>query len=200
MSLALQQLASEVGVSERTLRRGVASELIRARRPSSRRLILSAREATWIRLHWPLVGQLRAALRTEPNLELAVLFGSAARGEDVAGVSDLDLLVAVRRPFPGALEALRLRLNRQLPAEAQLVSVEDAQRNPRLLSEVLRDGRPLVDRRQAWPRLRERAEHEQIQLQADRLDGESRAGARAALGYFQTLAAARARSPVGAGS
>jgi len=153
-----------------------------------------------VRLHWPLIRQLRAALRTEPNLELAVLFGSAARGEDVAGVSDLDLLVAVRRPFPGALAALRLRLNRQLPAEVQLVPVEDAQRNPRLLSEVLRDGRPLVDRRQAWPRLRAQAEHEQIQLQADRLDDESRAGARAALGYFQALAAARARSPVGAGS
>jgi predicted nucleotidyltransferase len=198
MSVALQKLADEVGVSERTLRRGVGSELIRARRPSSRRLVLSEEEASWIRVHWPLVGQLRAALRTEPSLELAVLFGSAARGDDVVGVSDLDLLVRLRTPRHGALEALRLRLNGQLPVEAQLVSLEDARRNPRLLSEVLRDGRPLVDREQSWSRLR--ADADQIDLRADQQGNESREEAQAALGYFQRLAAARARSPVGVGS
>ncbi len=198
MGVALQKLADEVGVSERTLRRGVGSGLVRARRPSSRRLVLSEEEASWIRVHWPLVSRLRAALRTEPSLELAVLFGSAARGDDVAGVSDLDLLVELRRPRPGALEALRVRLNRQLPAEAQLVSLDDARRNPRLLSEVLRDGRPLVDREQSWSRLQ--ADAEQIDIRADRQASESHEEARAALGYFQRLAAARAHSPVGAGS
>lgn len=197
MSLVLKGLADEVGVSERTLRRGVGSELIRARRPSSRRLLLSEEEAAWVRLHWSLVGQLRGALRTEPNLDLVVLFGSAARGEDAAGVSDLDLLVGLRRPFPGALEALRLRLSRRLPAEVQLVPLDAVQRNPRLLSEVLRDGRPLVDREQSWSRLR--AQAGQARAQADRLEAESRAEARTALGYFQELAAARARSPVVAG-
>jgi predicted nucleotidyltransferase len=197
MSLVLKQLADEVGISERTLRRGVASELIRAQRLSSRRLLLSEEEATWVRLHWPLIGQLRAALRTEPNLELAVLFGSAARGDYVAGVSDLDLLVGMRRPSPGALEALRQRLNRQLPGEVQLVALEGARRNPRLLSEVLRDGRPLVDREQVWPRLQ--AQASRTQAQADQLGGELREGAQAALGYFKELAAARARFPLGAG-
>jgi predicted nucleotidyltransferase len=197
MSSVLKGLADEVGVSERTLRRAVGSELIRAQRPSTRRLLLSEEEATWVRLHWPLVGRLRSALRTEPNLELAVLFGSAARGDDVAGTSDLDLLVGFRRQFPGALEALRLRLSGQLPAEVQLVPLSVARHNPRLLSEVLRDGRPLVDREQSWSRLR--AQADQTQAQAERLGGESREGARAALGYFQELAAARARSPVGAG-
>jgi predicted nucleotidyltransferase len=197
MSSVLKVLADEVGVSERTLRRGVGSELIRARRPSSRRLLLSEREATWVRSHWPLVGELRAALRTEPNLELAVLFGSAARGDDVAGISDVDLLVGLRRPFPGALEALRLRLNRRLPAEVQIVSSDAARRNPRLLAEVLRDGRPLVDRERSWPRLL--AQAGQARAQADQLGDESREGARAALGYFQELAAARAQSPIVAG-
>lgn len=197
MSLVLRQLADEVGASERTLRRGVGSGLIRARRPSSRRLLLSEEEATWVRRHWSLVAQLRAALRTEPNLELAVLFGSFARGDDVAGVSDLDLLVALRRPSPGALEALRPRLSRRLPVEVQLVPLEAARHNPRLLSEVLRDGRPLVDREQAWPRLQ--AQAGQAQAQASQVAGELRDGAHAALGYFQELAAARARSPVGAG-
>jgi len=198
MSLILRQLADEVGVSERTLRRGVGSGLIRAQRPSSRRLLLSEEEAVWVRRHWALAARLRAALRTEPNLELAVLFGSLARGDEVAGVSDLDLLVALRRVSPGALEALRLRLSRQLPAEVQLMPLEAARRNPRLLSEVLRDGRPLVDREQTWPRLQ--AQAGQARAQANQLGGELREGAHAALGYFQELAAARARSPVGAGS
>jgi predicted nucleotidyltransferase len=198
MSGVLKQLADDVGASERTLRRGVGSGLIRARRPSSRRLLLSEDEATWVRLHWSLIAQLRGALRTEPNVELAVLFGSFARGGEVAGVSDLDLLVGLRRAAPGALEALRLRLGRQLPVEVQLVPLEAALSNPRLLSEVLRDGRPLVDREQTWPRLQ--AQAGQARAQADQLAGELRVGAHAALGYFQELAAARARSPVGAGS
>lgn len=192
--MVLRQLADEVGVSERTLRRAVGSGLIRARRPSSRRLLLSEEEATWVRLHWSSVGRLRSALRTEPNLDLAVLFGSAARGDDVEGASDLDLLVGLRRPLPGALEALRLRLSRQLPVAVQLVPVEAVRRNPRLLSEVLRDGRPLVDREQSWSRLR--AQASQARAQASRLEGESREGARVALAYFQELAAARARSPL----
>jgi predicted nucleotidyltransferase len=198
MSLVLKRLADEVGVSERTLRRGVGSELIRARRPSSRGLVVSEDEARWVRLHWSLVGRLRGALRTEPNVELAVLFGSAARGEDLEGISDVDLLVELRRPFPGALEALRLRLDRQLPAEVQLVPLAGARHNPRLLTEVLRDGRPLVDRGGAWQRLR--AQARQAQAEVDRLEDELRAESQAALGYFQSLAAARARSAVGAGS
>jgi predicted nucleotidyltransferase len=197
MSLVLRRLADEVGVSERTLRRGVGSGIIRARRPSSRRLILSEDEATWVRRHWSLVDRLRGVLRTEPNVELAVLFGSAARGDDLAGVSDVDLLIELRRPFPGALEALRLRLARQLPAEVQLVPLEAARRNPRLLTEVLRDGRPLVDHG-AWQRLQ--AQARKAQAEVDRLEDELHAGSQAALGYFQDLAAARARSPLGADS
>jgi predicted nucleotidyltransferase len=131
-------------------------------------------------------------------VELAVLFGSFARGGEVVGVSDLDLLVALRRVSPGALEALRLRLGRQLPVEVQLVPLEAALRNPRLLSEILRDGRPLVDREQVWSRLR--AQAGQTRAQADQMAGELREEAHAALGYFQELAAARARSAVGAGS
>jgi predicted nucleotidyltransferase len=197
MSFVLEQLAGEVGVSERTLRRGVSGGLIRARRPSSRRLLVSDEEAAWVRRHWPLVGELRSALRTEPNLELVVLFGSAARGDDVAGISDVDLLVELRRSFPGALEALRVRLNRRLPVEVQVVPMEGARRNPRLLAEILRDGRPLVDREQSWLRLQARVA--QTQAQADQLDDGLRLEAQAAVGYFQRLAAARAQSPIGTG-
>lgn len=144
------------------------------------------------------VGGLRGALRTEPNLGLVVLFGSAARGDYVAGISDVDLLVELRRPFPGALEALRMRLNRRLPGVGvQVVPIEGARRNPRLLAEVLRDGRPLIDREQSWSRLQARAAR--TQAQADRLDDGLRVGAQAAVGYFQRLAAARVKSPIGTG-
>jgi predicted nucleotidyltransferase len=195
MSLVLERLASEVGVSERTLRRAANGGLIRAQRPSARRLLLSDPEAAWVRSHWPLVSHLLAALRTEPNLELVVLFGSVARGDEVKGVSDVDLMVELRRDVPGALEALRLRLNRQLPIEVQLVPLEGARRNPRLLAEVLRDGRPLVDREQSWSLLQAGAGD--AQAQADQLGDELRMGAKVALGYFQQLAAVRAQSPLG---
>jgi predicted nucleotidyltransferase len=188
----LGQLASEVGVHERTLRRAVASDLIHAWRPSSRRVSLSDHEMAWVRSHWSLVGQMLAVLRTEPNVELVVLFGSVARGTDVKSVSDIDLLVELRRTSPGALDALRRRLNERLQARVELVPLQAALRDPHLLSEVLRDGRPLVDRAGVWPRLR--AQREQAQIQADRAGRELHTQARAAVDYFRRLAAERAQS------
>lgn len=197
MSLALEQLALEVGVHERTLRRAVSSGLIRNRRPSPRRLSLSDSETAWVRSHWQLVGPLLSFLRTEPNLELAVLFGSVARGDDVPGVSDVDLLVGLRRSDHSHLQALRRRLDERLRFEVQVVPLQAAQRDPRLLAEVLRDGRPLVDRGCLWPQLR--AQREQTREQADLGGRELRDEAHAALGYFQRLATKRAPVATGAG-
>jgi len=39
----------------------------------------------------------------------------------------------------------------------QVVSLEDAKKNPRLLAEVVREGRVLVDRDRTWPSLRARS-------------------------------------------
>ncbi len=191
MSLLLEELAHEVGVHERTLRRAVGGGLIHARRPSSRRLSLTDHEIDWVRSHWSLVRQLLAVLRTEPNVELGVLFGSVARGAEVTGVSDIDLLVGLRRTSPGALEALRRRLEERLEARVELVPLQAALREPGLLSEVLRDGRPLVDRAGAWPGLQ--AQRRQTQARADLAARELHEEARRAVGYFQRLAAERAR-------
>ncbi|HSZ12945.1 MAG TPA: nucleotidyltransferase domain-containing protein [Solirubrobacteraceae bacterium] len=193
MSLLLEQLAGEVGVHERTLRRATAGGLIRAHRPSSRRLSLSEQEMAWVRSRWPVVSRLLAALRTEPNVELAVLFGSVARGTDVQGVSDVDLLIDLRRPAPGALEALRQRLEEQLHATIELIPLKAALRDPGLLSEILRDGRPLVDRGEIWPGLW--TQRARTRAQADRADLKLHEQARAAVGYFQRLAAERAQPP-----
>ena len=197
MSLPLDTLADEVGVHGRTLRRAAAGGLIHARRLSARRISLSEVETVWVRSHWPLVGQLLAALRTEPNVELAVLFGSVARGVDVAGSSDVDLLVKLRRPSPGALDALRRRLGERLRADVEIVPFQAAVRDPMLLSEILRDGRPLVDRAEAWPGLQ--AQRYEAQTLADRAGRRLHQEARVALGYFQRLAAERAEPAVVSG-
>jgi predicted nucleotidyltransferase len=197
MSLALEEMAREVGVHERTLRRAAASGLIHARRSSSRRLSLSDAETMWVRSHWQLVGRLLSVLRTEPNLELAVLFGSVARGDDVPGTSDVDLLVGLRRSDPGAEQALHRRLGERLRSEVQLVPLQAARRDPHLLAEVLRDGRPLVDRGHLWPQLQ--AQREQTRAQADLAGRELHDEAHAALDYFQSLTAERDPVVSGAG-
>lgn len=193
MSLLLEELASEVGVHERTLRRAVESGLIHALRTSPRRLALTDSEREWVRSHWALIGRLRAVLRTEPNVALAVLFGSMARGDDVPGNSDVDLLVALRSVSPGALAALHARLTERLRQEMQLVSLDTARHDPRLMSEILRDGRPLVDRGGVWMQLQEQSG--QTLREAAVAGDELRNEARAALDYFQRLAAER--TPIG---
>jgi predicted nucleotidyltransferase len=198
MSVVLARVASEVGASERTLRRAARSGLIRGVDTHSPRIEVPEEEIAWVRSHWPLVGRLRVLLRTEPNVELAVLFGSVARGDDVSGVSDVDVLVAVRNLRADAMEALRERLASGLGADVQLVSLERARRNPHLLAEIVRDGRPLVDRGALWPSLL--ADVRRTRAQTDRASRELHQAAQAALDYFRALAAARAETPLSLGS
>lgn len=161
---------------------------------SSRRMRLTEGEQAWVRAHWPLISQLRAALRTEPNVELVVLFGSSARGDDLVGVSDLDLLVCLRRASPDCLAGLRRRLVQRLPVAVQLVTAEHARANPLLMGEIARDGRVVVDRGAVWPRLQ--ADAARVRAQAERSAGERDIEARSALRYFRELAAARAKAPL----
>jgi predicted nucleotidyltransferase len=156
---------------------------------------LTDSETAWVRSHWALAGRLRAVLRTEPNVALAVLFGSMARGDDVHEGSDVDLLVALRTPSPDALHLLYRRLSERLEMDLQLVPLDTARRDPRLMSEVLRDGRPLVDRRGMWFQLQ--AQRGQTLQEAAAAGDELREEARAALGYFQRLAAERSPIPAG---
>jgi predicted nucleotidyltransferase len=151
----LHDLAEELRVSERTLRRAVAEGTIRAERPSARRLRLTEDEREWVLRYWPTVARLRAALRTEPSVRLAVLFGSGARGRAHAR-SDLDLLVDFDAPSPARLAVLEESLSRAAGREVQLVPLRTAQDTPGLLADALRDGRVLVDRDALWRRLKRR--------------------------------------------
>jgi predicted nucleotidyltransferase len=148
-------LSEEVGVSERTLRRAVSQGALRATRPTPRTLDLPLAERRYIRRSWPTLALLRAALRTEQNVRLAVLFGSAARGTDAAG-SDIDVLVDLRDPSLERVVDLSSKLAGIVGRRVDLVRREDAETEPSLLLEIVQDGRVLVDRDGSWPGLRDR--------------------------------------------
>lgn len=153
----LAVLADEVGVDERTLRRAANQGAVRAQRVSARKLRLPLGEVDYLRRHWPLLGALRAALRTEPNVRFALLFGSTARGDDHEG-SDVDLLVVLRDSSLDRRLNLTRRLEGVLDRDVDVVTLEGAERNPTLLALAIEDGRVLADRIELWPRLRAEAE------------------------------------------
>lgn len=150
---SLRRLAADLSISERTLRRAAHEGLIRGERVSPRRFHTTLREELYLRRQWKLLRALREAFRTEPNVELAVLFGSTATGSDHAG-SDVDVLVSVVDPDVGRLADMAERLSRRVGREAQLVRLADAEASPVLMDEVLTHGRVLVDRRDRWSGLR----------------------------------------------
>lgn len=150
-------LADEVRVDERTLRRAANQGTVRAERISPRKLRLRLGEARYLRRQWPLLGELRGALRTEPNVRFALLFGSTARGDDRED-SDLDLLVVLRDSSLERRLDLERRLEGALGREVDLLAMEAAERNPTLLALAVEDGRVLVDRIELWPKLSAEAE------------------------------------------
>ena len=150
---ALTDLAHDVGVDERTLRRAVNEGTLRGTRPSPRKLDLPLSERRYVRRSWPLIAALRAALRTEPNVRFALLYGSVAAGEDTPD-SDVDVLVSLRDPDVSKVVALERRLSERVGREVEVVRLEDAEREPSFLELALDGGRVLVDRAGMWPRLR----------------------------------------------
>lgn len=151
----LDLLARQLGASTRTLRRAVEEGTLRGARPSPRRLKLTAVEKDYVLRRWGLLARLRAALRTEPNVRFALLFGSAARGED-SEASDVDLMVELRDTSLVRLIDLELKLEALLGRDVDLVSLTDAESNPLLLAEALDEGRVIVDREGRWAELRPR--------------------------------------------
>lgn len=151
----LTQIAREVGVNERTLRRALNQGALRARRPSPRVLDLPMSERHYLRRSWSLLSQLRGALRTERNIRFALLFGSAATGSDTAA-SDVDVLVDLRDPSLERLAALSAKLEMAVGRPVDVIRLQDAEADPSFLAGVVSEGRVLVDREGLWPRLRRR--------------------------------------------
>jgi len=163
---ALALLADQVGASERTLRRAIGEGTLRGERLSPRKLKVPVSERVYVRGHWGLLAQLREALRTEPNVRFALLFGSAARGDDTAD-SDVDLLVEMRDDSYTRLLDLALKLEPLLGREVQLLTFEEARSNPLLLADAAREGRMIVDREGRWPKFSSERNALEHQARAD---------------------------------
>jgi predicted nucleotidyltransferase len=146
---SLRTLARHLDVPERTLRRAAAEGLLHGRRVSERRYKTTLREEAYLREHWPVLRELRGALRTEPNVRLAVLFGSFAVGRESES-SDIDVLVELRDRGAVAAAALARRLSDRLGRDVQLVRLEEAGRSALLMADVLTHGRVLIDRDGLW--------------------------------------------------
>jgi predicted nucleotidyltransferase len=153
---SLRRTAAELAIPERTIRRAAAEGLIRGERIGPRRFRMTLREEAYLRSHWELLRALRGALRTEPNVRLAVLFGSTAGGDDHEH-SDIDMLVALGDPAVGRLAELTERLSRRIGREMHVVRLADAEKSPVLMADVIDRGRVLVDREDRWAGLSQSA-------------------------------------------
>jgi predicted nucleotidyltransferase len=151
----LASVAEAVGVNERTLRRAVNEGALRGSRRSPRVLELPLSERSYVRRRWPLLSALRAALRTERNVRFALLFGSAATGEDTED-SDVDVIADLRDASIDRVIDLELKLGDAVGRQVQVIRLDEAEGDPSFLAGALEVGRVLVDRERIRPRLRRR--------------------------------------------
>lgn len=143
-------MASGLGCSERTLRRCFNEGLVRGQRLGGRGEVwIPPEEERYLRQHWPLLNRLRNALRTEPSVGFAVLFGSTAVGENRPD-SDIDLLIDHTSGDLIEVVGLQRRLRDRVGKEVHVVLLEDARQSPALLGDVLAEGRVVVNRGDAW--------------------------------------------------
>jgi predicted nucleotidyltransferase len=127
--------------------------LVRSEAAGQRPRLITAEECRYAIDHWPLLSTLRRALRTEPNVRLAALYGSVARGEDT-DASDVDLLVSLAEDRPDAAVKLAVRLERALGRKVDVARLNRVERNaPLLLLQALKEGRVVLDRDTQWPQL-----------------------------------------------
>jgi predicted nucleotidyltransferase len=154
---SLRRLAHDLSIPERTLRRAAREGLLHGERLGPRRFRTTLREESYLRSRWQTLKALREALRTEPNVRFAVLFGSFATGSEHAR-SDIDLVVELADRSVGRLADLAGRLSSRVGRDVQPVRLSDAEDSPALMLDVTARGRVLVDREQVWPKLKAQTE------------------------------------------
>jgi predicted nucleotidyltransferase len=177
--LELADLARELQIDARTLRRAAADGTIRCERTSARKQSLDKQEWGYVTEHWYLLSTLRRALRTEPNVRLAVLYGSAARGNQTPE-SDLDLLVSLAEDRPDAAVKLAVRVERATGQPVDVARINRVQSTaPLLLLQAIDEGRVLLDRDGEWAGLT--AHREELARRAQRAHEARRRRARASM-------------------
>jgi predicted nucleotidyltransferase len=169
----LPAMARDIGMPERTLRRAVQRGTVRCHRPGPRQVELAVNEQAYLRENWETISTVAETLRTERNVRLAALFGSIARGH-ARHDSDVDVLVSLTEERPMYLSHLAARLTGALARNVDVLSLEHVRtHDPALLSTILRDGRPVVDRDGSWPALvakRPTVERAAVKARAERHD------------------------------
>jgi predicted nucleotidyltransferase len=155
MSRGLEQLAGALGCSERTLRRYANDGMLHGGRGGRGAVWLPPGEELYLKRHWSILRRLKRVLRTEPSVRLAVLFGSAATGDDRPD-SDIDLLIDHATGDLVDVVRLQRRLRDRTGKAVNVVLLADAERSPSLLGDILLEGRVIVDRDASWWPLRRR--------------------------------------------
>jgi predicted nucleotidyltransferase len=147
-------LAHDLGTTDRTLRRLAGVGAIGPGSAGGGLRKTLSREESYLRTHWDLLRGLREALRTEPRVVAALLFGSTARGDDTPS-SDVDLVVALDGdPTLRDLHQLSTRVSRKVGRVVDLFYLDDLLAEPDRLGPIVDEGRPVVDRALVWPRMR----------------------------------------------
>jgi predicted nucleotidyltransferase len=113
--------------------------------------------------------ELVSLLCARPDVRLAVVYGSVARGDDHSG-SDLDLLVSFASEEAHSAASLAVVLTEKTGCRVQVVSLSTARNAPLLLVDILRQGQVLLDRDDEWSALRR--EEREIRRQAAAADAE----------------------------
>jgi predicted nucleotidyltransferase len=135
----LTDLARDLDTSGRTLRRYVAGGVVRAERPSPRRVVISDDERAYLKGHWTLISGLMEALRTERNVRTAVFFGALAEGTGTAK-SAVHLAVRLGRDTPSARHALTARVEEHTGRRVEVSNFESVP------AHEADPGRVLIDR------------------------------------------------------
>lgn len=147
----LALIANDLGINERTLRRAINQGTIRSSRPSPRKMRMALTELEYIRTSWRLLADIRQTLRTQKNVEFALLIGSFARG-DATAVSDVDLVVRLRESNLDRTLDLEASMSTSIERDVDVIDWEAACSDSAMVEEMLTDGRVLVDRSNLWSR------------------------------------------------
>ena len=133
-------------VSQDTILRLIQLGSIKGIWKGPRKFTLAAGEMEYLEKEWATIDGLRKALRTEPLVRTAILFGSHSIGSSRPD-SDIDLFVGLKEKISfERFEALRSRLNRILGVYVDLYADYEIWSQPLLIRKIAEEGRPLIKR------------------------------------------------------